>query len=103
MKTNIVYISKKQIIGIDYTIPLLMELKERYSHFNFIILLHDLEQKKTVKENYHIWEAIEKLHAKIKIIRYNNRLYTYLSLLIIFLNLIFQKNIIIKNNFSGYF
>ena len=62
MKINIIYVCKNHLIGIDYTLPLLMELKKRYNHININVLLNDLNQK---NEEIQAWKLVRGLKLNI--------------------------------------
>lgn len=96
MKTNIIYACKKKLIGIDATLPLLMELKARFARVNIIILFPDEYNLQEIQKNYHIWKALDEITPSRYCLKHKSRLKRYCTWLWVVFRMLFRKNIIIK-------
>lgn len=98
MKVNLIYACKKKLIGIDSMLPLLMELKERYSFINVLVFFRDEKNYSSIKKNYHIWKALGDIKAQAYVSVYKSRLKTCLAWLGIIGKMLLKKNIILKQS-----
>lgn len=90
---NIIYVCGYKLMGLDAIIPILMQVRDKFD-VNIIILFPNTETYRKIQLNHHLWKALT--GAQFKVIRKETLCKSILSLLRIFAEMCFQKNIIIK-------
>ena len=96
MAKNVIYLGcKRGIADLDYTLPVLMELKSYWSHIQIIIVFYGEKDRDVIKQSQFLWEGVLKLDPILITMRGKNKLIT-LFRFIGFLKLLFnQKNFIL--------
>jgi hypothetical protein len=98
MKTNVVFLSKKKLIGIDAVLPLLMEIKSRYPDVAFHVVYPDRwTYGLTHYKNYHVRDILYNvIKPAVTICRGKNRVSNFFRALRILWMFSFQRTIFLK-------
>lgn len=97
MRRNVVYLCKNKLIGMDWTLPFLMEIKKLHPSVRIVVVFLNEKQRELIRKNYNLWEGLEFIDADTTVIKDRNRLKTCWRLLLLLIKLSFSRNIIIKN------
>jgi len=94
---NLIHLAVNKLIDVDATLPVLMELKWLYPQTNIMLIFYNDNQLNVIKKNYNIWEAIQRMDARIYVIRSKNAFITLLRLILFLPRVLFKYNIVMKS------
>ena len=96
MKINVVVLLRKKLGSLDFFLPVLLEIEDKYPHCKFIIVCPDMVSYDINRKSYDLWKGIESLNAKAMFINGNNKFATFFRLLKLLFILAFNQNVICK-------
>lgn len=94
---NLIYICKSKLVGIDSTLPAIMEIKSLYPKTNITFVFDSDKHLDLIKKNYNLWELIQSMGTSICVLRTRNKFIRLIRVIKFILRFLGKDNIIIKD------